>query len=243
MSPIIHVGCSGFQKAQQVYEANFGLVEIQQTFYKPPLGKTATRWRAQAPENFIFTLKAWQLITHEPFSPTYSRSGLEIPRKDWNQYGSFRPTQAVEQAWQRTREIAGLLHAPIILFQCPAQFTPTSEHIYNLRSFFRKIDRGAFKLAWEPRGNWPVDQVRSLCQELDLIHAVDPFSTKPQYGTPTYFRMHGGKDYRYQYTPEDFRVLKNWCLEQEEVYCLFNNVSMWEDASRFQEILTAQQPA
>jgi uncharacterized protein YecE (DUF72 family) len=49
------------------------VVEVQQTFYEPPADTTIRRWRARAPAAFEFTLKAWQLITHEPSSPTFRR--------------------------------------------------------------------------------------------------------------------------------------------------------------------------
>ncbi|MHC1610664.1 MAG: DUF72 domain-containing protein [Candidatus Methanospirareceae archaeon] len=36
----------------------------------------AERWRLRAPKEFEFTVKAWQLITHEPTSPTYRKARL-----------------------------------------------------------------------------------------------------------------------------------------------------------------------
>ncbi len=111
MAVEIRIGCSGFQKSQAEYFKRFRLVEIQQTFYKPPQMKTAERWRQSAPGDFVFTMKAWQLITHEPWSPTYRRTGLTIPRSEWGDYGSFRLTLPVMAAYERTREIALALDA------------------------------------------------------------------------------------------------------------------------------------
>ena len=110
MKPV--VGCCGFAEAQKTYFAHFPLVEIQQTFYRPPMPQTAARWRRDAPEDFVFTLKAWQLITHEPSSPTYCRLPRAIPATEWERYGSFRPTAEVFAAWETTLEIAGILRAP-----------------------------------------------------------------------------------------------------------------------------------
>ena len=92
---MIHVGCAGFVRSQAAYFQHFRLVEIQQTFYKPPMLKTALRWREQAPPEFGFALKAWQLITHPRHSPTYARAGLDIPATATGLYGSFRPTPEV----------------------------------------------------------------------------------------------------------------------------------------------------
>src|SRR3954469_21508206 len=39
----------------------------------PPPPALASKWRALAPASFQFCLKAWQLITHTPASPTYRK--------------------------------------------------------------------------------------------------------------------------------------------------------------------------
>lgn len=237
MTPSIRAGCCGFRKARQVYFAHFDLVEIQQTFYKLPRVATAQRWREEAPAGFTFTLKAWQLITHEPASPTYRKAGLTIPEADRELYGSFRPTDEVRNAWTRTLEIARVLEARIVVYQCPASFTPTDEHVTNLRTFFGQVDRDGLIFAWEPRGPWPDELVEALCRELDLVHCVDPFQRPSTYGVPAYFRLHGRTGYRYRYTDEDLLQLKGWCEQHAEVYCLFNNVYMWESALRFRQMI------
>lgn len=238
----LKIGCCGFVKSQAIYVTRFPVVEIQQTFYKPPQPATAERWRAQAPPSFEFTLKAWQLITHEPSSPTYRKAGLQLDAPP-DQYGSFRPTPQVLAAWERTRHIAQALQATIVLFQCPASFTPTHAHVQNLERFLSAIQREGLRLAWEPRGEWPADVIREICQTHGLIHAVDPFRELPVTAGTAYFRLHGRTGYRYRYTDEDLRQLLAWCLEFEETYCLFNNVSMWEDATRLLELSRQGQAA
>jgi uncharacterized protein YecE (DUF72 family) len=66
----LKVGCCGFPRGRKEYFRQFRLVEVQQTFYKMPDLETAIKWRQEAPTDFEFTLKAWQLITHPPTSPT-----------------------------------------------------------------------------------------------------------------------------------------------------------------------------
>jgi uncharacterized protein YecE (DUF72 family) len=66
----IKVGCCGFVVAQKKYFSLFDLIEIQQSFYQMPKIETAQKWHSAAPAGFQFTMKAWQLITHEPSSPT-----------------------------------------------------------------------------------------------------------------------------------------------------------------------------
>ncbi len=213
----------------------FPVVEVQQTFYRLPRVQTVERWRAAAPVGFEFSMKAWQLITHPPTSPTYRRLGREIPAAARLRYGSFAPTDEVLEAWRQTRAIARALSVTFVLFQCPASFAPAAEHVRNLRRFFRRAEREGLRLVWEPRGDWPAGLIERLCRELDLIHCVDPFAAQSVQGTPRYYRLHGRAGFRYRYTDEDLHVLREWC--QERTYVLFNNVTMWDDALRFQRAL------
>jgi uncharacterized protein YecE (DUF72 family) len=66
---------------------------------------TAEKWRLYAPNDFEFTIKAWQMITHEPTSPTYRKANLRIDTREMGQYGFFRPTDKVFEAWDVTNEI------------------------------------------------------------------------------------------------------------------------------------------
>ncbi|MBI5968101.1 MAG: DUF72 domain-containing protein [Deltaproteobacteria bacterium] len=231
----VKVGCCGFPKARSEYYAHFQVVEVQQTFYQPPTCRTAERWRSEAPSDFEFTLKAWQLITHESRSPTYRRLKLPWPQKQLNNCGSFQPTEEVHWAWEQTREVAMALKAKIIVFQTPASFQPTPENKENLRKFFRAVDRTGFLFIWEPRGLWRNEEVHERCRELNLTHGVDPFKTDPLFGQVQYFRIHGITGYGYRFSEKDLRALKEKCLRKS--YCLFNNVSMWMDALAFQRLI------
>ena len=231
----LKVGCCGFPRARRKYSEQFKLVEIQQTFYKLPATATAQRWRDEVPEDFEFTLKAWQEITHLPSSPTYRKAGLRIPAdKQWN-YGFFKPTEEVLNAWQQTRAIAHVLRARVVVFQCPPSFSPNPENLENMRYFFKHVDRGNFIFVWEPRGRWSQDSILALCQELDLVHCVDPLESKPTYGKPGYFRLHGGRDYRHRYTDDELARLRD--LVVGEAYVLFNNIAMYDDALRFKQLV------
>ncbi len=233
----IIVGCCGFAGRQAEYFQKYDAIELQQTFYKPPQPSTAERWREQAPEDFTFTMKAWQVITHPASSPTYRKAKIELDDAAKSRVGFFRPTDEVLDAWHKTREIADIVQAKFVVFQCPASFKPTDENVENLREFFRAIGPQPFDMGWEPRGQWPEDVVRELCEELGLVHVVDPFSAQPLAGDVTYFRLHGIGGYRYRYTDEDLRRLLDMCPGGRTVYVMFNNVYMGEDALRFMELL------
>jgi uncharacterized protein YecE (DUF72 family) len=236
--PQVKTGCCGFRMSRTEYAQRFPVVEVQQTFYQPPQLSTLKRWRADVPDDFEFTLKAWMLITHESRSPTYRRLKKDLSETERSQCGSFRPTPIVNQAWQTTLECAEALAARRILFQCPASFTPTGEHIEDMHRFFSSIDRqGKLQLLWEPRGAWPDELVRALCQELDLVHVVDPFAARTVTPEFRYFRLHGRKGYRYIYEDAELEELLGMLPEDRTSYVLFNNVRMLEDAARFQDLI------
>ncbi len=232
------MGCSGFPVAKGRYRQHLNLVELQQTFYHPPALATAKRWREEAPSEFEFTMKAWQLITHEPSSPTYRRLRFAVPDGSKKKYGFFKPTEEVHQAWLTTQEIARALKARIILLQCPASFKPTVENKENLRRFIRSVGGSEFLFAWEPRGEWQRAEVEELCWELNLIYSLDPFKGAPLGGEVQYFRLHGMTGYRYRYTWDDLLRLRGLCLEGAADYVLFNNVHMYEDSLRFKDLIS-----
>jgi uncharacterized protein YecE (DUF72 family) len=156
-------------------------------------------------------------------------------------FGSFRPTEQVWLAWERTREIARVLQASVVLFQCPASFLPIRENVRNFREFFGRVEPEAFRLAWEPRGDWPDALIQELCAEHNLIHCVDPFKKLPVYGDWIYWRLHGRGGYRYRYTDEDLQELEMTLSRYSDLpgpaYVMFNNIYMKEDAMRFRQRL------
>jgi uncharacterized protein YecE (DUF72 family) len=224
---MIKIGCCGFPKSMKDYFTEFDVGEVQKTFYEPPGIETLKKWHDQAPEGFEFTVKAWQVITHPPSSPTYKRT-----RTKPKDCGFFKPTREVYEAWGKMLEVCGVLRTKIVLFQCPASFKPSDENIKNIYKFFGSI-KSTLIHVWEPRGNWSDEGVKEICEELNLVHCVDPFKNKQQAGTFNYYRLHGIGGYHYQYTKGDLEKLLSFCSPSS--YVLFNNMSMVENAIEFKK--------
>ncbi|MBS7612114.1 DUF72 domain-containing protein [Candidatus Bathyarchaeota archaeon] len=229
----------------KTYFEKFNLVELQSTFYRLPKLNTAKNWRARAPEEFEFSMKGFQGLTHPTSSPTWRRSGLKFNSEESKEVGFLRPTRTNFEYWRKTKEVAEALKARTVVLQCPPSFTHTDENVESMTAFFKTINRGNLIIGWEPRhDSWRPNIIRELCMELNLIHVVDPFKSETQtYDiNPVYYRLHGlgSRPYNYKYTNEDLRILyeryvkpiQNYGLD---IYILWNNIYMGEDALIFKQ--------
>jgi uncharacterized protein YecE (DUF72 family) len=234
---MIQIGCCSFPVKREIYYKTFSVVEIQQTFYQLPRIDTGKRWKEEAPSNFEFTMKAWQLITHEPSSPTYRRLRMAIPEKEKKNYGFFKGTEEIAGAWGKTEEFAKALGVEKIVFQSPASFHPSGDHVKNLRQFFKEMKTRSFTFIWEPRGKWKGREVKRLCTELNIIPCLDPFEETSIPGDLFYTRLHGEKGYRYTYSETEMKELIEIGKSYPQTYFMFNNVSMYEDAQHLRKLL------
>lgn len=219
---MIKVGCCGFPTSRKHYFDNYGLVELNSTFYEYPKMETVEKWRKNAPENFEFTVKAHQDISHK----------LKMKLND-----------ACLQAFERMKQICKILNSKVLLIQTPGSFRP--DGLEDAEKFFMNVNRGDLILVWETRGTewWKpevYDRLHKVLSKLEVVHVSDPLVAMPAFtGRIAYFRLHGlGKElYYYQYSDEELKRL--WELIKplheagKEVYLLFNNLSMFEDGMRF----------
>jgi uncharacterized protein YecE (DUF72 family) len=198
---------------------------------------TLERWRTVVPPDFEFAIKAWQLITHEAKSPTFKRLKKVLTETEKAEAGYFKPTDIVSEAWEITLACAKALQAKTILFQCPASFKQTRENIDNLEKFFVSVKRGKLNFAWEPRGDWDGKTVKSICENLDLWNAVDPFAKITETPDKCYYRLHGRGGFRYKYEEDELAELAALMPKNKISYVFFNNRYMTEDALLFQNLI------
>jgi uncharacterized protein YecE (DUF72 family) len=239
MAKNVKVGTCGFGRAKRPeYIRVLPVVEVQHTFYDPPQIETLEKWRADLSDDFEFTLKAWQLITHESSSPTYRRIKRALTENELIEAGFFKPNETVKAALDLTLECARALNARTILFQCPVRFQPLPENVLNLKRFFSRIDRGDLNLAWEPRGkSWEDEIVKEICDETGVWHCVDPFARRTVTPDRCYYRLHGIPRWRYTYEDDELNELVSLLPDGELSYVFFNNITMKEDALRFQKLV------
>ena len=239
---MVKVGLCGFTIAAEQYYRTFPVLEIQQTFYDPPPLATIQRWRDEAPRDFEFTLKAWQIITHASSSRTYRRMKRAFSDRERAEFGYFRVNDVTRRALDVSFAAAAALRATAILFQCPASFRPTEENLDNMRRFFATAPRPeGLRFLWESRGPWPADVIAAICADCALTDVVDPFVRDTVTPFPlTYWRLHGrGSHYR-AYTDAELEELRRRVTPNAEVYVMFNNIPRTNDAKRFMAMRAAE---
>lgn len=244
----MYVGCCGYCLSRTKYYATFRTIELQETFYELPSEDRVKLLRKESPEGFAFNMKAYQGITHDLDSPTWRRAKKKPSESMRGRIGHLRPTRENLELWEETVKRAKVLGARVIVVQTPPSFGASDENCRNAVDFFSAAVQGGFVVGWEPRGTWvdnPHMIKRIVESQENLIHVVEPFRTKPVViKEVSYFRLHGigGREvnYSYRYTDEDLvalcDMLKEVAKGSQEVYVMFNNVSMAQDARRFMSI-------
>ena len=240
----LHIGCAGwnylnvkryfensvkFKSKLEAYSKLFDFVELNATFYRLPRKSTVKRWRETVGEDFIFSVKAPGKITHEL---RFEKNSIEVLKE--------------------FLDVIEPLKANVVLFQSPASFKPSDENIKKAVEFFKEAisickERGIDKLAWEVRwkDTWTKEVVFSAFSKIkDIVQCVDPLRQDWFYGDRfAYFRLHGfGKRiYDYIFKDSELEFLKDFVLKQlekgKEVYVVFNNYNMYEDALKFKRMM------
>ena len=245
------IGCCGFPISRSKYFQIFRTVELQDTFYKLPSIESAKRLKSQAPENFIINMKAWQVISHSPKSPTWRKVGIKIDPSKAQNYGYLKPTKENFEAWEKILEIARIYNPRVIVIQTPPSFGYSEINFRNAREFFQSASSNNFILGWEPRGTWrhyPA-MIEKVINVERVVHVTDILRWKPiikENQEVLYTRLHGlgGKEvnYRYKYKEEDFSMLITAIMDIlrrheyiREVYVMFNNIYMFNDAQTFRD--------
>ena len=171
-------------------------VEIDYTFYRMPNAKTIEGWRNATPENFRFTLKASQQITH--------RERLKVP------------SEALEYLLGVVPGLESRLG--MILYQLPPFFKSDAQ---KLETFLSVLPRG-IAAAFEFRhDSWFNEDVYRLLRKFNValcIHDADDHTTPMELTAGfTYVRLR-----RSEYSPEQRlewqRRLRGWADQGTEVF-------------------------
>jgi uncharacterized protein YecE (DUF72 family) len=210
MSKNIWIGTSGFsypewkgsfypedlpaRKYLSYYAEHFHTTEINASFYRTPTEKTVTGWYKEVPENFSFTLKLNQRITHA--------KRLADCSEDMDYF----------------LKISSFLKEKLgtILVQLPPYFRKNAEVLENFAAAYGKDARLAFEFRHD---SWFDPEVYSILKKHNCAWAVveseDRDAIREITADFTYMRLRKG-----EYSKEELQAWGKWIQGQKvEVYC------------------------
>lgn len=219
----VRIGCSGWnynhwrglfypeeQRPQEwfaTYARFFDTVEINNTFYRLPAEKTFREWRAQAPDGFIYAVKASRYLTH------------------------MKKLKEAEKPLKTFLQRASLLkeHFGPVLYQLPPHWGLNRE---RLESFLELLPADLLHVFEFRDQSWLVDEVFDLLERRGASLCVHDFPglsvPKIAMGPIAYVRFHGAQGtYQGSYTDQQLRSWWGW-MEKElrggrGLYVYFNN--------------------
>jgi len=164
------------------YSRNFGLVEVDSTYYSLLAERSANLWCQRTPDNFTFNIKAFALFTQHPTEiralPKDIQSALsEETRQRSRLYYREVPPELREELWRRFAQAllpldsAGKLG--VVLFQFPQWFYPREDNRRYITECQDNLPQ--YRIAVEFRnGTWLSDREKdrtlSLLRDNNLVY-------------------------------------------------------------------------
>lgn len=166
----------------QYYASQFGIVEVDSSYYALPNERTSRLWVERTGETFLFDVKAFRLFTQHPTPftalPRDVREAVPTEaREKANVYQRDIPTELVDELWSRfERALLALDSAGklgVVLFQFPPWFYPGNEQRDYI--LFCKERLPQYRLAIEFRHNSWVNE-KNRGRTIDFLRENDlPF--------------------------------------------------------------------
>lgn len=224
---VLQVGCRGFPVGRERYFRELGAVEISTTRSRLPRLETARRWRAEAPEGFVFSLVVPSAITHP----------LEGSPRAKDACGHFQDAPPVRRAWEAFEAVADAIQPRFVVFETPPSFYNHAGYIKDMYAFFRGVRRGSATFVWARHGgSWEPRVLAKVAKDLGLLLATDPLNGSEPEGRMRYLRMAG--------RVVDKRLARGVTFTDAELktvlhssgsgpsYAFLGNADCWRDARR-----------
>lgn len=190
------------------YAQRFQTVEINRSFYRMPGKKALEHWREQAPEGFVFAVKASRYITH--------MKKLKDPQEPVERF--LNPIESLQE------------HLGPVLFQLPPHWGCNAERL----EAFLEVLPGRFRYAFEFRDpSWFSPSIYELLRShkaafciYDLEGRLSPKEITSDF---VYVRLHGPQKqaYRGRYSASELSgwagAFTAWTQQGREIFCYFDN--------------------
>ncbi len=140
------------------YAGEFGIVEVDSSYYAMPAEQTARLWVERTPDDFVFDIKAFRLFTEHPTPvkslPRDVRDALpsSIGEKP-SLYRRDLPAEVVSELWSRFESallpLDSAMKLGVVLFQFPPWFHPGTRQMEYILSCKERLPQ--YRLAVEFR--------------------------------------------------------------------------------------------
>lgn len=213
------IGAGGwgyFSGGLDAYAKAFRFAEVNVSFYQRVPETTARRWRARAPPDFVFSLKAHRDITHAD---------------------RLRASTPARAAFARDLRTARILRAPFVILETPAALAFENEQRDGLRDLVGMVDRGT-RIGLEARayrrGALP-PALRRTMEDGEILDVVDVSQTTPRVAADTlYTRLFGPSPHNvYEFDDDELRGIDRAGRDAVRAAFTFHGVRMYKDAARF----------
>lgn len=199
----------------KAYSELFNFVEVNNTFYHYPTFQTVRRWRETVPNDFTFSVRCHQDLTHNI---------------------GFIPSSQAYEIFYQMRKYCNILNSPYLVLETPATYLINKKNEKETRDFFSSLSINGLRLVWETRA--PITQtVVGIMEDFGIIHCVDLSKQKPSFDLDvTYSRLFGkGQHNLYQFNDYELAEIdrKAQDTDSKTVILSYHGARMHSDAARF----------
>jgi uncharacterized protein YecE (DUF72 family) len=198
------------------YSDVFNFVEVNYTFYECPDMRRVKNWRKLVPEDFTFSVRCHQDLTH--------RIGL-------------KPFDEAYFVLSRMVNYCEILDAPFLVLETPARYVFNQQEVDRARDFLSSASLRGVRLVWEVRAPLTPALI-SLMLDFNIVHCVDLSREKPSFDSDVvYSRLFGkGKHNLYQFTDEELIEIDKKAQSSHRVIAMsYHGARMHTDAARFMQ--------
>ena len=199
----------------KAYSELFNFVEVNNTFYHYPTFQTVRRWRETVSNDFTFSVRCHQDLTHNI---------------------GFIPSSQAYEIFYQMRKYCNILNSPYLVLETPATYLINKKNEKETRDFFSSLSINGLRLVWETRA--PITQtVVGIMEDFGIIHCVDLSKQKPSFDLDvTYSRLFGkGQHNLYQFNDYELAEIdrKAQDTDSKTVILSYHGARMHSDAARF----------
>lgn len=188
------------------YAQRFDTVEVNNSFYRLPSSAVFDAWRAQAPPEFLYAVKASRFLTHLK------------KLKD--------PEGPLQRFFERALHLGPTLGP--VLYQLPPHWKLNLE---RLEGFLEALPNGHTHVVEFRDASWLVEDVFQVLERYGVahcIHDMHPLDVPLRVtASIVYIRFHGGVAYSGYYPHATLctwaKRIEEWSRQKLDVFVYFNN--------------------